>query len=129
MSTVITATALVEKVRELVAATPDATTPTAAEHPHGDRYVVRDADGHWQGSRLIGRALLDLGADPELLAEHDAYALSAAATVMHFVRFGMWGQDLLWLNIVQSHEGKGRRWRDALDVADLRIRGVAGSRL
>ncbi|WP_225728879.1 MULTISPECIES: hypothetical protein [unclassified Nocardia] len=123
----ITATALVSRVRDIVAAAPEATTPTSTEHPHGDRYVVRDADGRWQGSRLIGRALLELGADPDRLAEHDAYALSAASTVMNFVLFGVWGQDLLWLNVVQSHEGKGHRWSDAVAFADLRIRGVIGS--
>ncbi|WP_067844500.1 hypothetical protein [Nocardia lijiangensis] len=127
MNATITATALVTKVRELAAVTPDAVTPTSSEHPHGDRYVIRDADGRWQGSRLIGRALLDLGADPDALAEHDAHALSAASTVMHFVCFGVWGQDLLWLNVVQSYEGRGRAWSDAILIADMRIHGVLGS--
>ncbi|GAA5087209.1 hypothetical protein [Nocardia iowensis] len=127
MNTAITATALVGKVRELVTANPDAITPTATNHPHGNRYVVRATDGRWRGSRLIGRALLELGADPDALAEHDAGALSAASTVMHFVRFGVWGQELLWLNIVQSEEGKGHPWQWALTFADLRIKGVTGS--
>ncbi|MFI6045333.1 hypothetical protein ACIA8C_27135 [Nocardia sp. NPDC051321] len=127
MSSTITATALVSKVRELVMTTPDAITPTARNHPQGNRYVVRDADGGWQGSRLIGRALLDLGADPDALAEHDAFALSAASTVMHFVRFDIWGQDLLWLNIVQSQESKVHPWQWAMTFADLRIKGVIGS--
>jgi len=125
---VITATALVTRVRELVAASPEATTPTVGEHPHGDRYVVRDAAGRWRGSRLIGRALLDLGADPDLLAEHDAYALSAASTVMCFVGLGVWGQDLLWLNVVQAQEGRGRCWAEAVGFADLRIPTVHGAR-
>ncbi|MFG1796735.1 hypothetical protein [Nocardia sp. NPDC049149] len=127
MTTTITATALVGKVRELVTATPEATTPNLTDHPHGNRYVVRDTDGQWRGSRLIGRALLELGADPDALAEHDARALSAASTVMHFVRFGVWGQDLLWLNIVQTQESNGHPWQWAITVADLRIKGVVGS--
>ncbi|MGV9611376.1 hypothetical protein [Nocardia xishanensis] len=127
MNATITATALVTKVRELAAVTPDAVTPTGADHPLGDRYVIRDGEGNWQGSRLIGRALLELGADADALAEHDACALSAASTVLHFVCFGVWGQDLLWLNVVQSYEGRGRAWSDAVLIADMRIHRVIGS--
>ncbi|MEU2030760.1 hypothetical protein [Nocardia amamiensis] len=124
---IITAADLVAKIRELVAAVPDATTPTLAEHPQGDRYVVRDEDGTWRGSRLIGRALLALGADPEQLAEHDAGNLSAATTVLSFVSYSSWGQDLLWLNVIQRHEGRGMTWERAVALADLRIPAAAGA--
>ncbi|WP_054812214.1 hypothetical protein [Nocardia arizonensis] len=127
-ATVITAADLVHRVRELANASPQATTPTAGEHPHGDRYVIRDDTGGWRGSRLLGRALLDLGAHPDQLAEHDAYALSAASTVLHFVGLGVWAQDLLWLNVVQVQEGRGRCWCDAVAFADLRIPGIGGGR-
>ncbi|MET7771416.1 hypothetical protein [Nocardia sp. NPDC005366] len=127
-ATVITATALVNRVRALATATPEGTTPTGSEHPHGDRYVIRDDQGRWRGSRLLGRALLDLGADPDALAEHDAYALSAASTVMCFVGLGLWAQELLWLNVVQVQEGRGRCWCDAVAYADLRIPGVGDPR-
>ncbi|MBF6333364.1 hypothetical protein [Nocardia transvalensis] len=125
-TTVITAADLVTQVRALAAADPDAVTPTTLEHPHGNRYVVRGDDGRWQGSRLIGRALLALGADPDRLAEHDAHTTSAATTVMAFAHFGAWGQDLLWLNVVQRHEDKGQPWQRAVELADLRIPGTRG---
>ncbi|WP_280455539.1 hypothetical protein [Nocardia brasiliensis] len=127
MSTPITATSLVCKVRELAAASPDTITPTTHRHPHGNRYVVRDSDGRWKGSRLLGRALLELGADPDSLAEHDAHGHSAATTLLHFVRLGVRGQEMLWLNLVQNQEAKGYPWQRAITCADLRIKGVIGS--
>lgn len=126
-TTVITAADLVAELRALAAADPDAVTPTLFDHPHGSRYVVRGGDGHWQGSRLIGRALLALGADADQLAEHDAHTVSAAATVMAFVHHGAWGRDLVWLNIVQHHEGYGQPWGRAIELADLRIRATIRS--
>lgn len=78
-------------------------------------YVADDGEGNLVGSCIVGRALVNLGVEPETLT---FYIVPTADTLLTSV--DLVGPEVSWIQDVQSEQDYGITWSKAIAYADCK---------